>query len=323
MIIDDVSIKIKAGNGGKGAVAFNKNMTQYGPVGGSGGDGGNIYAQGVSDLGALKQFKTKKKIISENGQDGRGQYIDGRTGYDTMIKVPIGTVIHNLNTNQDLDVTQINEKVLIAKGGHGGRGNFHFRSSTNTSPKEFEYGTPGQEFEIRLELKMIADIGLLGFPNAGKSSLINELTKANSKVANYPFTTLEPHLGVYYDLIIADIPGIIEGASSNKGLGFKFLKHIERTEILFHLIASDSKDIVKEYQIIRNELEKYSEKLATKKEYILLTKTDLIDEKEIKEKIKLLSKFNKNIIPLSIYDFDKIEKLKEILNQIIKEKTQE
>jgi len=321
MIVDDVTIKIKAGDGGNGAVAFNKNMRQYGPVGGSGGEGGSIYALGVSDLDALKQFKTKKKVISERGQDGRGQYIDGRGGYDTTINVPIGTVIHNLTNNINTEITKVGEKIMIAKGGHGGRGNFHFRSSTNTSPKEFEYGTLGEDFEIRLELKMIADIGLLGFPNAGKSSLINELTNANSKVANYPFTTLEPHLGVYYDLIIADIPGIIEGASSNKGLGFKFLKHIERTKILFHLIASDSEDVVKTYQAIRNELEKYSPELAKKQEYIILTKTDLIDEKTIIKYKKLLSKLNKNIIPLSIYDFDKVEELKKVLNSLIKEKT--
>jgi len=320
MILDDVTIKIKAGHGGKGAVAFNKNMTQYGPVGGSGGHGGNIYCQGISDLGGLKQFKTKKSVIAENGQEGRGQYIDGRDGYDTIIKIPIGTVIHNLMNNTDSDITKVDEKVLIARGGRGGRGNFLFRSATNTSPKESEPGTPGEEFQIRFELKMIADIGLIGFPNAGKSSLINEFTNAQSKVANYPFTTLEPHLGVYYGLIFADIPGLIEGASQNKGLGFKFLKHIERTKMLFHLIPSDSEDIVKEYKTIRNELEKYNPELVKKEEYIILTKTDLISEKELKEKIKLLSKLNKNILPLSIYDIDKVDELKKLLNKILEEK---
>ncbi len=320
MILDDVIIKIKAGNGGKGAVAFNKNMTQYGPVGGSGGHGGNIYCQGISDLEGLKQFKTKKMVLAEKGQDGRGQFVDGRDGYDTIIKIPIGTVIHNLTNNTDTEITKIDEKVLVAKGGRGGRGNFHFRSSTNTSPKEFEYGTPGEEFEIRFELKMIADIGLIGFPNAGKSSLLNEFTNAHSKVANYPFTTLEPHLGVYYGLIFADIPGLIEGASQNKGLGFKFLKHIERTKTLFHLIPCDSQDVVKEYKTIRSELEKYNLKLVEKPEYIILTKTDLIKEPELKEKIKLLSKLNKNIIPLSIYDIDKVEELKKVLNKIIQGK---
>lgn len=320
MIVDDVIIKIKAGDGGNGAVAFNRNMNQYGPVGGSGGNGGSVYVEGVSDLDALKQFKTKKIIIAENGQNGRGQFIDGKTGKDVVIKIPVGTVVHNLNTKQEYDITKIGQRILIAKGGIGGRGNFHFRSSINTSPKEFEYGTKGEEFDIRFELKMIADIGLIGFPNAGKSSLINELTNAQSKVANYPFTTLEPHLGAYYDLIIADIPGLIEGASNNKGLGFKFLKHIERTEVLFHLIACDSQDIIKEYQTIRNELEKYSKKLASKTEYIILTKTDLVNEQQQKQQIELLSKFNKNIIPVSIYNFDQMENLKSILNKLMKNK---
>ncbi|TAK95156.1 hypothetical protein EPO05_05005, partial [Patescibacteria group bacterium] len=207
MLIDDVTIKIKAGDGGSGSVAFNKNMMHIGPTGGSGGNGGSIYLEGVSDLGALRQFRFRKALESEKGQDGRGQFRDGRDGRDLVLKVPVGTVVHNPKINQDSEIIRTSERLLVAKGGHGGKGNFLFRSPRNTTPEQFQLGLAGESFELRLELKLIADVGFIGFPNAGKSSLLNELTNAHSKVANYPFTTLEPNLGVYYSLILADIPG--------------------------------------------------------------------------------------------------------------------
>src|SRR3989344_2261375 len=245
MLIDDVIIKVEAGNGGKGAVAFNKNLMSLGPTGGSGGKGGSIYVEGISDLSALNQFRYKKSAKAQNGEDGRGQFRDGATGNDLILKAPVGTVIHKINDlglslEKTLDladareILKTGEKILLAKGGLGGKGNFQYKSSKNTSPKQFQTGLPGENFTVRLELKLIADIGLIGLPNAGKSSLINEVTKAQSKVGNYPFTTLEPNLGTYYELILADIPGLIEGASGGKGLGAKFLRHIERTKILFH-----------------------------------------------------------------------------------------
>jgi GTP-binding protein len=236
MLIDDVEIKISAGDGGKGAVAFNKNLMNLGPVGGRGGNGGSVYFEGVSDLSALNQFRFKKDLRAEKGEDGRGQFRDGAAGKDLVLKVPVGTVIHNLDRKTDFEIIKIGEKVLGALGGHGGKGNFLFRSARNTSPTEFQYGLPGENFKIRLELKLIADVGFVGLPNVGKTSLLNKLTRASGKVANYPFTTLEPNLGVYYDLILADIPGLIEGASSGKGLGIKFLRHIERTRVIFHFI---------------------------------------------------------------------------------------
>ena len=181
------------------------------------------------------------------------------------------------------EIIKIGQRVLAAQGGRGGKGNFKFRSPVNTSPTQFQKGIPGENFTIRLELKLIADIGLIGLPNAGKSSLINELTRANSKVANYPFTTLEPNLGVYYELILADIPGLIEGASAGKGLGIKFLRHVERTKILFHLISAESENPARDYKIIKNELVSYSKELAEKTEYLFLSKSDLASEKDIKK----------------------------------------
>mgnify|MGYP001617928556 FL=1 len=320
MLIDDVTIRIKAGDGGRGAVSFNKNLMSLGPAGGDGGNGGSIYFEGVSDLSALSQFRYKKDLKTKNGGDGRPQFSDGSDGEDLILKVPIGTVIRNLETEKTEEIIKTGQRIPMAKGGHAGKGNFKFRSPKNTSPKRFQFGLPGESFTIRLELKLIADIGLIGLPNAGKSSLINELTKANSKVANYPFTTLEPNLGTYYELILADIPGLIEGASAGKGLGIKFLRHIERTKILFHLISAESENPARDYKIIKNELKKYSKELAEKLEHLFLSKSDMLPEKEIKKKLARIKKLNKNAIAVSIHDWNSLEKVKKILNKIKTEK---
>lgn len=320
MLIDEATIKVEAGNGGKGAVAFNRNLKSLGPAGGSGGKGASIYFEGVSNLNALDQFRHKKNIKAEDGADGKGQFRDGPNGSDLVLKVPVGTVIHKIETGETEEILKIGERILIAKGGIGGKGNFHFRSSRNTTPRQFQEGLPGEQFTVRIELKLIADVGLIGLPNAGKSSLLNELTKAKSKVANYPFTTLEPNLGVYYELILADIPGLIEGASAGRGLGIKFLRHIERTKILFHLISAESENPAKDYKIIKNELEKYNKKLTKKTEYIFLSKNDTMPAEEIKEKIAALKKIHKNVFPISVYDWDSLEKVKKILNKIKSEK---
>ena len=320
MLIDDVIIKVEAGNGGRGAVAFNKNKMSLGPTGGSGGNGGSVYCEGVSDLSALRQFRFKKKLSAGNGENGRGQFVDGHTGKDLILKVPIGTVIHNIDSGSNKEITAVGERCLIAQGGRGGKGNFLFRAPHRTSPKRFQPGLPGEKFSVRLELKLIANIGLIGLPNAGKSSLLNELTRAQAKVANYPFTTLEPNLGVYYELILADIPGLIENASSGKGLGIKFLRHIERTSILFHLISAESLNPEKEYAIIRKELGAYNPALLGKKEWLFLSKSDLVSKTEIKQKLSALKKINSSVISISIHDSDSLEETKKILNGIIKEK---
>lgn len=320
MLIDDVTITISAGKGGRGAVAFNKNLMSLGPVGGTGGKGGSVYAIGVSDLSVLNQFRYKKAVVAKNGEDGRDQFKDGSDAKDIMIRVPVGTRIHNLTNNSEIEILKIDEKVKLAQGGIGGRGNFHFRSSTNTTPMQFQKGLPGETFEVRLELKLIADVGFVGLPNAGKSSLLNELTNAKSKVGNYQFTTLEPNLGAYYDLIIADIPGLIEGSSGGKGLGIKFLRHIERTKILFHLVSAQSDAISKDYKTIRKELGTYEKSLLKKDEYLLLTKSDEVPSAELKKKLSAIKKLNKNAIAISVFDDDSIDKVKKILNAIADKK---
>ena len=322
MLIDDVKIRVTAGTGGKGAVSFNKNMMSLGPAGGSGGKGGSVYVEGISDLSALNKFRFKKEFKTENGQDGRPQFCDGEDASDLILAVPVGTVVHNLETGENIEITKIGQQAVITRGGAGGKGNFHFRSSINTTPKEFEYGEPGEFLEIRFELKLIADVGFVGLPNVGKSSLLNELTNAKSKVANYPFTTLEPNLGAYYDLILADLPGLIEGASEGKGLGIKFLRHIERTKILFHFVAADSTDPVSDYKTVRSELEIYNKLLLEKPEYLFISKKDAVSENAANEVAGNLKKLNKNIIQISIFDWDSIELVKKILNSLISEKTE-
>jgi len=316
MLIDDVEIKINAGNGGKGAVAFNKNLKSRGPVGGSGGKGGNVYGDGVSDLTALRQFRFKKEFSAENGMDGRGQFRDGHNGGDLVLKLPVGTVAHNLTTGSEINIEKIGERILLAKGGIGGKGNFQFRSSRNTTPRYAQPGMPGEHFAFRLELKFIADIGFVGLPNVGKSSLLNKLTNAGSKVANYPFTTLEPNLGAYFGLILADIPGLIEGSSSGRGLGIKFLRHIERTHILFHLISTESSTPSRDYNIIRKELGAWNIALLQKPERLFLTKSDLATPEELNEKLSALKKIDPHALAISINDTESIKNVEKILNDI-------
>src|SRR3989338_198504 len=320
MLIDEITITVTSGKGGRGGVAFNTIKMSLGPTGGNGGRGGSVYFEGISDLGALSQFRYKKDIEAKNGANGKAQFSDGPDAADVVLRIPVGTVIRIIETGDVKEVLKMGERILAAKGGRGGKGNYKFRSPKNTSPREFQPGLPGEHFTLKLDLKLIADVGFIGLPNAGKSSLLNELTKAKSKVANYAFTTLEPHLGAYYDLILADIPGLIEGSSGGKGLGTKFLRHIERTKILFHLISAESEDPVKDYKIIRNELVSYSKNLAEKTEYVFLSKSDVVPITEITKKITALKKVSKNIFGLSIHDEQSLEKVKNILNKIIDEK---
>jgi GTP-binding protein len=320
MLVDDVIVKIRAGHGGRGAVAFNKNLMELGPTGGTGGKGGSVYVEGVADLGALQPFRNKKEVKAQNGEDARGQFIDGKSATDEVVRVPVGTVVHKLAGGEPMEVTKIGQRLLLAKGGFGGRGNFHFRSSTNTTPKEFEEGKRGDELGVRFELKLIADVGLIGLPNVGKSSLLNSLTKANAKVANYPFTTLEPNLGVWIDLILAALPGLIEGAALGKGLGIKFLRHVERTKVLFHLISLESEDPWKDYSVVREELKQYNPELIEKREYVFLSKCDVREEKEIKTVIGIFKKQGVVVKPISLYDDQLMKPVIETLEEVLKEK---
>jgi GTP-binding protein len=316
MIIDDVTIEAKAGHGGSGVVRFSKIKFEQGPTGGNGGRGGNIILEGVSDLGALRPFRHKKNVRAGVGKDGEQNMRSGKGGEDLIVPVPVGTVAHDLTNDKIYDITEVGQKVVVAKGGNGGFGNHHFRSSRNTTPEHANLGKPGDKIELRLELKMIADVGFVGYPNVGKSSLLNELTNASSKVANYHFTTLEPHLGVYYNLILADIPGLIEGCAEGKGLGHKFLRHIERTRVLFHFIEAGSTDPVADYKAIRNELEIFNPEMLQKPEWIIVSKIDEKTDAEIEEIVKKLKKQNPQIVTLSILDDKMMKPVIKILNDI-------
>lgn len=316
MLIDDVHIRVKAGRGGKGMVAFNNIPMHLGPSGGDGGLGGSVYAEGVTDLSALMQFRRKKEVQAENGENGKAQFNDGHNGKDEIIRVPMGTVVHDLESGVATEITEVGQQVLIARGGRGGIGNYKLRSSTNTSPYEAGEGRDGEEKEIRLELKMIADVGLIGLPNAGKSSLISALTNAKSKIGNYHFTTLEPHLGSYYGLVLADIPGLIKGAHEGKGLGDKFLRHIERTKVLFHLVAVDSEDPLADYYTIRDELAQYDPELLEKEEYVFLSKADEVPTEKIEEIRAQFAKGGIEASPLSVIDEDALSAVKKILAEM-------
>lgn len=318
MLTDEVKIKVIAGRGGDGVVAFNKIKMSLGPTGGKGGNGGNIYFEGVSNLSALNKYKHKKEYYAENGQNGKGDNSEGHRGKDLVLTVPIGSVLRDLETKKEIDIVKVGQKELIAKGGQGGRGNFFFRSPTNTSPKEKELGKTGEEKDFFIELRFIADIGLIGLPSAGKSSLLNELTASKAKVGAYNFTTLEPNLGVMDGIILADIPGLIEGASQGRGLGIKFLRHIQRTKILAHCISLESVNPEKDYEIVRKELKAHSQELTRKKEIILFTKSDMLGETEIEKKIKKMKKINPTVFAVSIHDQEKLERIKKEMLSMIK-----
>ena len=307
MLVDEVEIIIKGGKGGPGRVAF-YSKKGGGPSGGDGGKGGDVYVETSSDLYALSRFMSNPECLAENGQSGGDQQRTGAGGQDLNLKMPIGTVLVD-EEGQEIDLNEFSKRILLAKGGLGGRGNAFFKSSSNTTPRYAQPGLHGEEKKFMVKLKLIADFGLIGLPNAGKSSLLNELTNATAKIGDYPFTTLEPNLGMFGTKVIADIPGLIEGASEGKGLGHKFLKHIEKVHLLLHCISAQSEDSLKDYKIIHQELEKFNPKLLRKPEIILLTKSDLVDKKDLDSKIKKLKKTKKEIIEVSIHDWDSLQVL--------------
>ena len=311
MLIDEVEVFFKAGDGGDGKKSFYP-KDKAGPDGGNGGNGGSIYLTATSDLTSLIQFQGKRTRKAEDGQQGGKFQKTGKNGKDFIISLPIGCNITDSETGEMFELNDLEAKILLCKGGKGGKGTHDLATSINTTPMRAEPGQPGQQRNLKIILKLLADYGLIGLPNAGKSSLLNELTKANVKVADYPFTTLEPNLGVMGKKVLADIPGLIEGASTGKGLGIGFLKHIEKVNLLLHCIAIESKNIEADYGIIRQELEKFNPLLTQKPEIILLTKTDLAMPEEIKEKQKILEKFGK-VLPVSIIDDQSLQKLKDLL----------
>lgn len=316
MLVDEIEITLKGGHGGPGKVSFGK-MMGSGPTGGNGGDGGDLYVRAVSDIRALIQFTREQTKSAENGAPGGVAQKDGKDGEDLTINLPVGTLLREHasegQASQTIELNQVGETVLVCRGGIGGLGNYELRSARNTTPKKAQGGRPGDKRRFLAVLKLIADFGLIGLPNAGKSSLLNELTAAKAEVGNYAFTTLEPNLGVIGRKVIADIPGLIEGASTGRGLGIKFLKHIEKVGLLLHCVAADSEDVEKDYLTVREELKKYARDLEKKEETILLTKSDVVGEDEIVKKVKILKKFSRKIYPVSVHDWNSLEVVKKLL----------
>lgn len=304
MITDEVTLKISAGKGGNGKVSFRraKYIPRGGPDGGNGGKGGDVYIEGVTDLSALNSYASLHEIKADDGHPGQSKKMYGRNAEDLTLKLPIGTQIIDTETGEVIDVTKAGERLLFLKGGWGGKGNFEFRSATRQAPDFAEEGKPGKSKTVMLSLQYIADIGLIGLPNAGKTSLLNALTKAGAKVGAYPFTTPEPNLGVLHGKVLADIPGLIEGAHEGKGLGIRFLKHIKKTRLLLHCIDVTTEDPKGVYKQIRNELEEFGEGLTDKPEIILLTKTDEATPDQIKKAEKALKSTKRLILPCSVLD---------------------
>ncbi len=312
--IDDLTFHIKAGNGGAGVVRWRheRGRELAGAAGGNGGNGGDVYVHAIRDLGILERYRHTKELESGKGDDGMRNSMHGKNGEDLVIDLPIGSIITDGRTKRQYNLVNDGEKILILKGGRGGLGNEHFKASTNVTPQESTPGKDGEEADFHIELELVADAGLVGLPNAGKSSLLNALTNAHAQVGSYAFTTLEPNLGALHGgFILADIPGLIEGASEGKGLGHKFLKHIKRTKRIFHLISLENSAIIETYKTIREELKNFGQGLDEKEETIILTKTDVTDEKGVKSAIKKLEKFNKDILTITILDDEAVKKVSE------------
>lgn len=312
--IDEATFHIAAGAGGDGVVRWRheKGKEYSGAAGGNGGNGGDVYVRAVRDLNILARYRNTKEFKAEDGEDGMRSSMFGKHGEDLYIDLPIGAVVTDSRTKRSFNLLTDGETVRILKGGRGGLGNEHFKASTNVRPIESTDGKPGEEADFHIELELVADAGLIGLPNAGKSSLLNALTNADAKVGNYQFTTLEPNLGALSGgFILADIPGLIEGASEGKGLGHAFLRHIKRTKMLFHCISLENEDPEAVYKTIRKELTDYDADLAKKKELIILTKTDTTTPEKIEEIKKKISKLNKEILAVTILDDSSVKELKD------------
>jgi GTP-binding protein len=321
--VDEVEIFVRAGKGGDGCVAFRREkfVPKGGPWGGDGGKGGDVILRAVRNKKTLIDFYFKKHFFAENGGNGSSNNKKGKDGEDLILEVPCGTIVKEIKNGEEkviADLVNEGDNVIVAKGGKAGLGNTHFKSPTNQTPRIATKGEKGEEKIIKLELKLIADVGIIGYPNSGKSTLLSKISKARPKIADYPFTTIEPNLGVvdlgdFRSFVVADIPGLIEGASKGKGLGIKFLKHIERTKILVHLIDMSENDIINRYENLRNELRNCSSKLIEKKEIVVGNKIDLEESKKNIEKAK---EYFKDIIFISALKGDGI---KDLLERIWKE----
>ena len=319
--LDQAKIYIKAGNGGSGSASFRreKYIEFGGPDGGDGGNGGSVIVEAERNLNTLIDFRYRQHFKADSGKPGSKKNKTGGSGEDLILKVPVGTQLYEEDNNTLIyDLTKNKEKFVVATGGKGGLGNTRFKSSTNRTPRKKTDGKKGEEFWIWLQLKVIADVGIIGLPNAGKSSFLSKCTRARPKIANYPFTTINPNLGVlnmnHKEIVLADIPGLIEGSHKGVGLGDKFLRHIERCKTLIHLIDISEKDILGNYLKIRNELSKYDKKILKKKEIIIFNKIDLLDMNSVDEKLKQFkNKIKKNYEITSLISNENFEKIKKII----------
>ena len=323
--VDHATIYVKAGKGGNGCIAFlrEKFRPKGGPCGGDGGHGGSVILKTDSNLSTLHDLKYNKKYIAQNGENGKGKNMHGKNGADIIILLPVGTIVKNSDTNEVIaDLEKENQSFVIAKGGNGGFGNARFKTKINTAPRIANNGLDGLEFNLELELKILADIGLVGFPNAGKSTFIRSISNAKPKIADYPFTTLVPNLGIvkysdYKTYVVADIPGIIEGASSGKGLGIQFLKHIERTKVLVFIIDVNTEDVNYEFEALCLELKKYSKELLEKPKLLFVTKMDVKQN----DSIVNLKDENVNFLEISSLKKTNIEESKKMMFEILESLT--
>jgi len=326
--IDEAKFFVKAGDGGNGCVSFRREkfVPKGGPNGGDGGRGGSVVIQATDSLNSLIDFRYRSHFKAERGEHGKGKDMHGRSGKDCLIEVPVGSVIKDAESGKILaDITVTGESIVIARGGAGGMGNPHFASGTNRTPRIATNGEAGEEFWLKIELKILADVGLVGLPNAGKSTLLSRLSAANPKIASYPFTTLEPQLGVlqhkfYEPCIIADIPGLVEGAHTGVGLGHKFLRHIERTSILLHVIDASDDNAEQNHQTISKELSLYQEQLADRIQIMILNKKDLVDKSTLKKLENCFQQLGQNVITVSSLTGDGIEALKDLIAETLERK---
>jgi GTP-binding protein len=315
--VDELKIHLNAGRGGDGVVRWLhlKGKEYSGPAGGNGGKGGDVYIVGVRNPSILERYRNKTEMFAKNGNPGEDRSKTGADGEDLIMELPLGAYIRNEETGVEYELLEEGERIKVLHGGAGGLGNEMFKGPINRAPVQSTPGKPGEEADFYIELRLIADYGLIGLPNAGKSTLLNTLTNSKSKVGAYQFTTLEPNLGDLYGIIIADIPGLIEGASEGRGLGHKFLRHIRRTGTLVHCIAADSEDHFADYETVRAELAAFSQDLTKKKEIILITKTDMLENPAAMEAIRAMFA-DKEVLTVSALDDEAIEALKRRLSRV-------